>query len=142
MAQELLPPEKPAQRDDKGRWQAGCDSPNPTGENGLKGKARWDARVQHYQDRLTPAELQRILMSKQSREDYTLYDWEILMSLKNTITGKSQDMTKAQKEMRDRLFGRAVQTVVMQEGRRITQEEIDKMTDDEALATFNESIRS
>lgn len=141
MGQELLPPE-PTLRDKDGRWKPGTPPPNPTGENGLTGKARHDIRVEHFRSTMTVDDLQRIVTDPKQRRNYTIADWQILMQLKNSMTGKPSDMLRSFEAMNNRAWGKPVQTIVVNEQKRITQAEIDAMTDEQAQAAYDESLRS
>ena len=126
--QKLAPEEKP-QRDKKG-WFLPGNKINPTGENGLKGLARYADRVNHFLDKLNLGELQAIVSNPEKMKEYSVRDAQILIHLARTLTGK--EVGRERERMLNRTEGMPIQTIITHEDNRPLPEDIDKVSAEEA----------
>lgn len=134
-----IPPDDKPARDSAGRLLPGGTA-NPSGANGLEGKARYEIRAQKLMENLTVGELQKIVTDPNKMRDYTVADGVILIHLARMLTGK--EVGKERERLLDRLQGKPVQTIVTTERKSFTEEEYASMTPEQAQAAYEQSLKS
>ena len=130
----LSPPEaaKP-ERDEKGRLLPG-NTANPTGENGLKGRARWEKIVDYYRTNCTVEELRALATDTDKLGKMPIEYAQVILHLAGTLAGK--DKRGERESLYDRLWGYPTQHIAEAPQDRPTQEQEDKMTPEEAQARY------
>ena len=120
-------------RDATGRWLPGF-SPNPSGENGLRGRARWEKIVEYYRANCTVEELRKMATDMTLLGKMKIEYAEVIVHLASTISGK--DRRGEREALYDRLWGCPTQVVQELPSDRPTQKAIDEMTPEEAQREY------
>ena len=103
------PPEAPS-RDAFGRLLPGTAPLNPTGENGLKGRARWEKIVDYYRTNCTVEELRALATDTDKLGKMPIEYAQVILHLAGTLAGK--DKRGERESLYDRLWGYPTQHVM------------------------------
>lgn len=104
----MAEPEKDPNRGEDGRFLPG-NRANPTGENGLKGKARWEYLVEWYRENWTVDEIRLVATDMDRLGKMTVEHAQVITHLAATIAG-GKERGKERERLYDRIFGRPKQT--------------------------------
>ena len=138
MVEKQKTDEKVVPRDEQGRLVPGAIL-NPTGENGLRGQARWEKIVQYYRENWTVEELRAVATDPTRLAKMRLEYAEVIVHLAGTIAGKDRRLER--ESLYNRLWGTPVQTVISKNEAAILPEDIDKVTPERASRAYEQLVK-